>query len=128
VLAGGTAELTQAEWTKDGKSVVTVDEIGIARVWALDRADTAQPIVQEVHSGRLPHVAISKDGRRVIVADHDKVVRMLDLSGDIKQPIRLDGNELQTFRAAFDRDGRRVVTAAYDSTVRVWDLDAIPFT
>jgi hypothetical protein len=106
-----------AEFSPDGRRVVTASADGTARVW---HAATGQPVTPPLrHDSRLEHAAFSPDGRRLVTASMDETARVWDAAtGEPVTPALRHGSNL--WHAAFSPDGRRLVTAADDA--RLWEL------
>jgi WD40 repeat protein len=67
-------------------------------------------------------VAHSPDGRQLVSADRDRVVRLRETATG--KPIReFIGGATQVNAVAFSPDGTRIVTGGSDGTVRVWDAE-----
>ncbi|MCG8421195.1 MAG: protein kinase [Proteobacteria bacterium] len=74
------------------------------------------------HPEALDDAAFSPDGRHIVVASHDGIVRVWQADGHGQTAILL-GHEDRIKSAAFSRDGSRIVTASHDKTARVWPAD-----
>jgi WD40 repeat protein/tetratricopeptide (TPR) repeat protein len=107
-----------AEFSPDGRRVVTASEDGSARVWNADTGDPETPPLE--HDGAVYRAWFDADGRRVLTASDDGSARVWNATtGKLmtkpmthKGPVRF---------AAFRPQGDCVVTASRDKTVRIWN-------
>ncbi|HEU4409448.1 MAG TPA: protein kinase [Polyangiaceae bacterium] len=74
------------------------------------------------HPDVVRSAAFSPDGKRLVTASSDKLVRVFDADAPGK-PLVLRGHDDGVIAAAFSPDGTRLVTGARDKTVRVWRAD-----
>ncbi|OWK42935.1 sigma-70 family RNA polymerase sigma factor [Fimbriiglobus ruber] len=77
------------------------------------------------HRAAGAHVAVTPDGKSVVTAGDDLVLRVFDTTtGEIRETRRLDGPP--TYHTALSADGRYLVGASYPAPerveLRVWDL------
>ncbi len=111
--------------------VVTADQDKTARVWSLAALlGGAAEMGGAGQAKALPHqepvngVAFSRDGSKVVTASDDGVVRIWDLAGSAREPIKqFVQRGSVAVKAAFSGDGRRVVAAYRDGVARIWDMD-----
>jgi len=110
--------LPYAEWSPDGRRVVSVSRDRTARVWDAETGQPATPPLQ--HDGFVTFAQFSPDGTRVATASGDGTARIWDaVSGrPLTEPLRHEppGVEL----ARFSPDGRWLLTRT-DGQARVWD-------
>ncbi len=107
-----------AQFSSDGKRIVTASYDKTARVWD---AQTGQPLTPPMkHDGFVLSAQFSPDGRRIVTASEDKTARVWDAQTGqpLTPPMKHDGWVLS---AQFSPDGRWIVTASEDKTARVWD-------
>ena len=115
-----------AQFSPDGKRVVTASWDSTARVWD---AQTGQPLIEPlklagtVSAGQF-HVGpmsaqFSPDGKRVVTVWRD-TARVWDAQTGqpLTEPLK---HTNRVTSAQFSPDGQRVVTASYDFTAQVWD-------
>jgi WD40 repeat protein len=130
----------QQRWIKvcavspDGKTAALGLPDSTARLVNLD--GKAEPRSVAHHVGDLPYekgvsaVAFSPDGRTLVTAGRDRMVRAWD-SASGKEVRTLEAKSSSWVEAvAFSQDGGRVATAGQGSLIRVWDVrtgaDAAP--
>ncbi|HTN91305.1 MAG TPA: AAA family ATPase, partial [Sorangium sp.] len=109
-----------ADYSPDGKRIVTASWDRKARVWNAD--GTGEPLVLRGHEDRVNSAAFSPDGARVVTASWDRTARVWSADG-AGEPLVLRGHDERVYSVAFSPDGKRVATASWDRTVRVWNAD-----
>jgi Flp pilus assembly protein TadD len=109
----------RAEFSPDGRWVLTASNDGIARTW---EATTGTPVSAPMtHDGRLHHATFSPDGALVATAGADNTARVWDAATG--QPVTAPLRHLnQVDRVAFDPASRAVITASRDHTSRIYQL------
>lgn len=118
ILHGHTEQVWTANFSPDGKRIVTASADKTARIWD---AITARAIaVLRGHEDQVTGAAFSPDGKRIITASNDHTVRIWDASTG-RQIAVLRGHHETVTSAAFSPDGKRILTASRDKTVRIWD-------
>jgi eukaryotic-like serine/threonine-protein kinase len=107
-----------AEFSPDGRRILTTGSDGTAQVWD---AATGEPITPPLqHSSRVVHGLFSPDGHRVVTASFDNTARVwnADTGEPITPPLK---HSNWVYHAEFSPDGRHVVTAGRDNRAQVWD-------
>jgi WD40 repeat protein len=92
------------------------------RRWQLQAE--AQPNLVEIIAGaeaRVNDFAASPDGRFLVTAGEDGIVRLWDIEAATAGP-RLLGHEDSVLSVAFSPDGQMVASASSDGTARLWDI------
>jgi WD40 repeat protein len=107
-----------ADFSADGRWVVTTSADGTARVWEAATGRPVRPPLKHQVTGFL--AAFSPDGRRVLTVSQDFGARVWDAATGqpVGPPLQQQG---PVRSAAFSPDGRRVVTGGFDGTARVWE-------
>jgi len=117
------AYLTYAEFSPDGKRVVTASWDNTARVWD---AETGQPLTEPLkHKNWVLCAQFSPDGKRIVTASSDYTARVWDsqTGQPLSEPLK---HRYMVNSAQFSPDGKRIVTASFDATARVWDIGLAP--
>jgi WD40 repeat protein len=109
-----------AEFSPDGRRVVTASDDKTARVW---NAETGEPVTPPLpHGADVTCAAFSPDGRRVATASADRTARVwnAETGEPVGTPLKHGGTPHMT-QAFFDERGCRVVVVL-DREARVWDV------
>lgn len=128
---GHALAVNSAQFSPDGKRMVTASSDGTARVWDVATGQvlaelrghgvtlTVEAISPEtfddVNSARF-----SPDGQRIVTTSNDRTVRIWDAATGAELAA-LRGHADTVFDAEFSPDGTRVVSRDGVQTVRVWD-------
>ena len=120
-LKGHTALVLSAEFSPDGRRVVTASDDGTARVW--DAATGGELIRLAGHTQQVEGAVFSPDGARIVTASYDHTARVWDAATG-RQLVILSGHTAQVNWAGFSPDGRRIVTSSFDKTARIWEAES----
>jgi WD40 repeat protein len=110
--------ITYADFSPDGRRVVTAGMDSTARVWDVA---TGEPLGQPMtHQGYIIQASFSPDGKRVVTASSDGTARVWDaVTGQpVSPPLK---HKHVVLSAAFSPDGGRVLTSSVDGKAQVWD-------
>ncbi len=108
-----------AEFSPDGRRVLTASADHSARVWS---AENGEPLTPRVfHSNEVRHATFDASGRRFATASADGTARVWDATtGEpVTPPLPQDG--VVTW-VRFRRDGASLATAGNDGVARLWDV------
>ncbi|WP_162525837.1 MULTISPECIES: TIR domain-containing protein [unclassified Mycobacteroides] len=119
---GARMAAVDARWGPDKKKL-------IYRLGVWDAA-TGEPVSMfPEQSDSMRELALSPDGRRVVIVDGDGAARIFDVDSReqigetiaIPRPSSSDGSTIGVHSPEFSPDGRRFVMGLSDGTVRQWD-------
>jgi WD40 repeat protein len=71
--------------------------------------------------GTVSGMAVSPDGRRLLTASDDKLVRLWDVASG-KEITTFKGHTAAVICVAFSTDGHRAISGSLDNTVKLWGL------
>ncbi|MDF2532516.1 MAG: hypothetical protein K0Q65_2097 [Clostridia bacterium] len=117
-LEGHGGTITNAQFSPDGSSVLTVALDKTVRIWDLKKNKSLHSLYGSTR--RILQACFSPDGSRVVTSYVDGTASIWDVKSG-KLIVSLIGHQDQVTDASFSADGRKVVTASYDKTVRIWD-------
>ena len=106
-----------AEFSSNGKQVVTTDGSGFVRIYNL--ATFKETAFLDAGEGTAYTAAFSQNGKLVVAGYKSGATRVWDVATQL--PLTsLSGNASAVYMARFSHTGSEVVTASADGTVRVW--------
>jgi WD40 repeat protein len=118
-LGGHTKRVTAAEFSPDGRQILTASRDGTARVWD---AASGRAVAVLDHHGPLVGARFSPDGRRILTVSRDHTAKLWRREGESFEPQSvLEGHGDELTYGEFSPDGRLVATASRDTTARIWD-------
>jgi WD40 repeat protein/serine/threonine protein kinase len=128
-IFGHESDVFDAQFSPDGRTVLTVCGDNAVRVWSVDSGKLVAPKLG--HSGKLKQASFSPDGRRVVTAvgDEDKPgeVWIWDVATGrpVTEPIK---HTLPVNDVSFSPDGLRVLaasgTASKPGEARIWNASS----
>jgi WD40 repeat protein len=110
-----------AQFSRDGRRVVTGGEDGIVRVWRADTAAPPREFGAQGAVGAVGAVAFSPDARHVVGAGQDGVAWVWAVDSGAP-PRALGGHRARVSGAAVGASGAQLVTVARDGIARLWPL------
>ncbi|MFA5099250.1 MAG: WD40 repeat domain-containing protein, partial [Candidatus Omnitrophota bacterium] len=117
-LHGHTDWVNTAQFSPDGKKIVTASDDGTAKVW--DALSGKELLTLRGHAGWVLSAEFSPDSKKIVTASSDVTAKVWDaLSG--KELLTLQGHAGWVLSAEFSPDSRKIVTASFDKTAKVWD-------
>jgi WD40 repeat protein len=83
-------------------------------------AGEVEPMTCRGHTGLVTSLVFSPDGKRLVSADEDGVVRLWDTRTG-QEALTLRGSPGAVRSVAFSRNSRLLAAAGDDGTVTIWD-------
>ena len=113
--------VNSAQFSPDGKYIVTASDDNTARVWD---AKTGEPVTEPLkHEDSVNSAQFSPDGKYIVTASYDYTARVWDAkTGEpVTESLRHEG---PVYSAQFSPNGKYIVTASWewDKTAKVWEF------
>lgn len=102
-----------------GRRLVTSGSEGTARVWPLDRLLGGDLLPQST-GGWITSLAISPDGRRLVVGARDNLIHVWDLATRQRERV-IPSHTAWVLDVSYSPDGGRFLSAGSDGDVKVWE-------
>jgi WD40 repeat protein len=116
-------EVVRAEFSPDGKTVLTLCSKGMAYLWDPDAPKPKPRELEDGHSGPILCAAFSPDGRLVATGSADNTARVWAVADarTITPPLPHGSDVLSV---VFRADGKYLATASDDHMARVWEVSS----
>ncbi len=123
VTHGLSGRVAAIAFAPDGQTLAIADgesgRTGMVRF--VDVATGKVTVSWPAHSDDLLGIEFSRDGKRLLTAGGDRLVKVWDVA--TRQPVAvLEGHTAQVMSAAFNPDATRVVSGGADKQLKVWDI------
>jgi hypothetical protein len=116
VLVAHRGAVNVANWSSDGRRVITASEDGTAQVWD---AATGEPVGKQLKHGSPVWTAqLSPDGSRVLTLSSDGLATIWDLSAGTATPLT---SSVPVKEAFLSPNGSQVLTISDDSAALLWE-------
>ena len=118
-----TQAVLRAEFSPDGKRVLTAGEDNRAILWD---AATGAPILQlQGHTAAVTSVCFSIDGKRAITGSRDATAKLWELreeagKTDAGELLTLKGHSRDVTAVACSKDGQSILSGSLDGTMILW--------
>ena len=110
-------------FSRDGRQLACGGRDGVLRVWFWTESvqDSAQPLEQKLHDGRIRMVSFSEDGTIVTtIAEDRRLIRYRIREGQVLLDQKITGGKLMAMTAI---DSRLIAIAGADNTIRILDAE-----
>ncbi len=115
---GHTNQVHYAQFSPDGKKVITASYDGSAKLW--DAISGSLLLDLKAHTKYVWTAQFCPDGKKIVTASFDGNAEIWDANtGNVL--FKLKGHTNQVWSAQFSPDGKKIVTASRDSTSRIWN-------
>lgn len=115
------ARVWHANFSSDGKFMVTAGSNGLAKIWS----SAGGELFQIAHAATVNHAAFSPDAKLVATASWDGTTRVFTTEGEELFTLEHKDSENKFYpvnHVVFSDDSQRLVTSSDDFTARVWDM------
>jgi WD40 repeat protein len=109
--------LRMATFSPDSKTVATIGDGGMIRLWDTATGEVRRDLVG--HGASILTVAFSPDGKTLATAGLDKVVRLWDPASGVEL-LSLKGHTAQINSVVFSPDGQTLASADHAGQIRLW--------
>jgi WD40 repeat protein/uncharacterized caspase-like protein len=121
---GHTKNITMAEFSPDGKSIVTASSDNTAKIW--DVASGYLLLELKGHTNEVSSAHYSPDGKKILTASNDSTAKIWNAeTGKLLIEIKDSINGIRS--AQFSPDGNKIVAPTMGITARIWDANTGKF-
>ncbi|BDA67787.1 WD-40 repeat protein [Calothrix sp. PCC 7716] len=117
-LNGHTDYIRNANFSHDGKTIVTASDDKTAKVWETTTGKLVSTLTG--HSSNVRNANFSPDGKTIVTASNDNTAKVWETTTG-KLLSTLTGHSSNVRNANFSPDGKTIVTASDDNTAKVWE-------
>lgn len=116
---GHTSLIYVAEFSKDGKSIVTASLDGTAKLWDTNTGNMIMDFIG--HSSSVKSVKFSPDEKRIVTVSYDQTAKIWEVNTGLLI-FNLIGHTANISSVEFSPDGNKIVTVSKDKTAKIWDV------
>ena len=117
-LIGHADAICSAEYSPDGKYIVSASEDSTIRIWNAETGENLRTL--RGHQNTVNMATFSPDGKIVASASADSTIRFWDAdTGDSIFTLKGAGSPVHML--TFSPNGERLISASQDKTIRVWN-------
>ncbi|MBP7077181.1 MAG: WD40 repeat domain-containing protein [Bacteroidales bacterium] len=115
---GHTSYVNTAEFSSDGKYIVTASDDGTAKIWESRSGKLVLILVG--HTDKVTQAHFSPDGKSIVTASFDNTVKIWESSSG-KLLMSIDGHTSAVWSAQYSSDGKYIITDSQDGTKGIWE-------
>jgi len=120
-MRGHKSNMTQMEFSPDGKFLVTANIDNTVRLWNVEtRQQVGEPL--RAHKGLVLSVAYSPDGNQIASGASDGTIVLWTAEPQTMMSKRLQYHTDEVKSVDFSPDGKILVSGAADGTIMLWDV------
>lgn len=118
-LEGHTAEIEYAQFSPNGKKIITASRDSTAKIWDVSSGKLLYSI--KGHSGGVTTAQFNWDGKMIVTASEDGSAKIWEAStGKLIYSLESHADRVNSIQ--FSSNGKYLLTAAADSTAKIWDV------
>ena len=117
---GHTGEVYSAEFSPNGKLILTASEDGTAIIWDVETGKQLHCL--KSHRYSISSFSFSTDGKKIVTASRDKTAKIWDVKTG-KLLYTLKGHSKGLRDVSYSPDGKKIVTASADKTAKIWNAE-----
>lgn len=118
ILKGHSNTVGFADFSPDGKKIVTASLDNTAKIWDANTGKLLQTL--ERHTDYCSSAAFSPDGTRILTTSWDRTGVLWNATSG-EPLVDLEMNSAYPHHSVFTPDGKKMITACLDSVIRVWN-------
>jgi WD40 repeat protein len=119
VLRGHTADVNTAQYSFDGRLILTASDDGSARIWDAASGQLLRKI--DPHVGKVLGAQFSDDGQTFSAFAEGNVINIWNIDGSLHSTLADHTDRITA--AEFDLSGHKLISASRDGTARIWSLE-----
>ena len=120
ILTGDGSGLTQAQFSADGRLVVTASKAGSIHVWKADPGGTWGSVQLAGRDGAITTLGLAPDGRAIVAGTESGGVTIWTKEAGGWTSAELGRHDEVVYAATFSPDGQRIATASQDGKAGLW--------
>lgn len=123
-VKGLTGRVTAVSWAGNRRYAVSSGEPGQSGVISIFDVNNSKPISQWIaHNDSIFALAITKDGKQILSAGYDRVIKLWPVDGDHSKPTAvLKDHSDAIYGLSIHPSGKLLASVSADRAVKIWDI------